>query len=46
MGGEVKPTGKTYADLPADAKKQANIFVKDGLFKTKEDYAKSYFEEE
>jgi len=45
-GGEVKPTGKSYADLPADARKQCGIFIKDGIFKTKEDYTKSYFEEE
>jgi len=46
VGGEPKPTGKTYADLPADAKKQCGIFTKDGTFKTKEDYTRSYFEEE
>lgn len=45
MGG-TKPSGKTYTDLPADAKKQCNIWVKDGTFKSREAYVKSYFEEE
>jgi hypothetical protein len=46
LGGEIKPTGKSYADLPADAKKQCNTWVKDGTFKSREAYVKSYFEEE
>ena len=46
VGGEPKPTGKTYADLPADAKKQCNTWIKDGTFKSKESYTRSYFEEE
>ena len=47
LSGTEQPTGgKTYADLPEDAKKQARVWVADGTFKTKEDYAKSYFEED
>ena len=39
-------TGKSYNDLPADAKEMCNINVKQGLFKSKEDWVKSYFEED
>ena len=44
---EIAPkTGKTYNDLPADAKEMCNQNVKQGLFKSKEDWVKVYFEEE
>ncbi|MBW2003084.1 MAG: hypothetical protein JRI72_00505 [Deltaproteobacteria bacterium] len=43
---QTKPKSKTYNDLPADAKAQCDIWVNEGLFKSKEDYVKSYFEEE
>lgn len=42
----VKSGGKTYNDLPADAKAMCNQNVSQGLYKTKEDWAKAYFEEE
>ena len=41
-----KATGKTYNDLPADAKAMCNQNISDGLYKTKEDWTKAYFEEE
>jgi len=46
---QTKPDGKTYNDLPADAKAQCKILVNDpSIFsiKTNEDFVKSYFEEE
>jgi hypothetical protein len=46
IGAGAEPTGDTYADLPADAKVMCNQNVKDGLIKSKEDWVKSYFEEE
>ena len=42
----VTKSGKTYNDLPADAKEMCNINVKQGLFNSKEDWVKSYFEED
>ena len=36
----------TYAGLPADAKKMCNQDVGDGLYKSKEDWVKAYYEEE
>ncbi|MCF4166342.1 hypothetical protein L2U69_11860 [Zavarzinia compransoris] len=38
--------GKGYADLPADAKAAADRFVKQGLFKSADEYAKEYFANE
>ena len=35
---------KTYANLPADAKAQCNVFIKDGTIKSKEQYVKDYYE--
>lgn len=43
--GDTKKKGKTYRDLPQDAKQACDAFVKDGLM-TKEDYIKEYFEGE
>lgn len=37
--------GKGYSDLPDEAKKACDRFVRDGIFKTKDDYVKSYFAE-
>lgn len=37
---------KTYSGLPADAKEQCRIGIEQGLFKTKEDYVKSYYVED
>lgn len=34
--------GKTYADLPAEAKSACDKFVKAGLFKTRDEYVKEY----
>lgn len=50
-GGSVQPPPpssdeNTYADLPADVKTICNRNVKDGLYKNKEAWAKTYFEEE
>jgi len=42
----VKKAGNSYNDLPADAKEMCNQNVKQGLFKSKEDWVKSYFEED
>lgn len=42
----VTKKGNTYNDLPADAKEMCNQNVKQGLFKSKEDWVKSYFEED
>jgi len=41
-----KKSGNTYNDLPADAKEMCNLNVKQGLFKSKEEWVKSYFEED
>lgn len=35
-------TGKTFADLPPDAKATCDRWVKNGVIKTREDYVKSY----
>ena len=44
---EIAPkAGNSYNDLPADAKEMCNQNVKQGLFKSKEDWVKSYFEED
>lgn len=43
-GGQQQSGGKTYNDLPADAKAQCDAWVKDGTVKSKEQYAKDYFE--
>ncbi len=40
--GSGKPGGKTFADLPVDAQKQADRFVKMGVLKSRDDYVKSY----
>ncbi len=45
-GGGGRPRGKSYNDLPSDAKTQADKYVSQGLFKTREDYVKSYYAEE
>lgn len=45
-GGVTSTRAKSYNDLPADAKKQCDIYVRDGLIKTREAYTKSYFGEE
>ena len=42
----VKKAGNSYNDLPADAKDMCNQNVKQGLFKSKEDWVKSYYEED
>jgi hypothetical protein len=43
---EIAPKkGDTYNDLPADAKTVCNQNVDQGLYKSKEDWVKSYFEE-
>jgi len=34
--------GKTYADLPAEAKQMCDKWVKNGIIKSREDYVKSY----
>jgi hypothetical protein len=46
-GGEARggKRGKSYADLPADAKAAADRFVKQGIYKTKDEYAADYFSE-
>lgn len=41
----LKTGGKTFNDLPADAKTMCNQDIKNGLYKTKEDWVKVYFEE-
>ena len=41
-----KSNGQSYNDLPADAKAMCNQNVEQGLYKSKEDWVKSYFEEE
>ena len=41
-----KANGKGYNDLPADAKTMCEQNVSQGLYKTKEDWTKAYFEEE
>ena len=41
-----KAAGKSYSDLPADAKAMCNQNVSQGLYKTKEDWTKAYYEEE
>lgn len=41
-GRGVRRQGKGVADLPADAKRQGQKFVEEGLFKSLEDYAKEY----
>lgn len=43
---QTKTDGKTYNDLPADAKAQCNVWIKDGTIKSKEQYVKDYFEED
>lgn len=48
-GGRVAASGprrKTARDLPADARTAGEQFVKQGLFKSMEDYAKSYWEQD
>ena len=42
----VAKKGNSYNDLPADAKEMCNQNVTQGLFKSKEDWVKSYFEED
>jgi len=37
---------KTYSSLPADAKEQCRMGIESKLFKTKEDYVKSYYAED
>lgn len=37
---------KTFADLPADAKKACAEFISDGIYKTREEYAEDYFSQE
>lgn len=34
--------GKTFADLPAEAKAQCDRFIKNGVLKTREEYARNY----
>lgn len=38
-----RTNGKSWSDLPADAKAQGDRFIKQGLIKSREDYAKDYF---
>lgn len=45
-GGSKSGKTKASADLPADAKKEGARFVKEGLFKNLDEYAKDYFAEE
>jgi len=40
-----RPKAKTYNDLPAEAKTICDRQVRDGLFKSREDYVKIFFEE-
>ncbi len=42
-GAAVRKTGKTWADLPADAKQMADEFVRDIKGFTREKYVKDYF---
>ena len=44
-GGDTKAGGKTYSDLPQDAKRACDEFVKNKVT-TREQYVKTYFEEE
>lgn len=37
--------GKTYSDLPPEAKAACDNFVRDGLFKDRQEYVKDYFVE-
>lgn len=37
--------GKTAADLPAEARRAAEGFVKEGIYRSVDDYARSYFKE-
>lgn len=45
-GGGRPSSGKTAADLPAEARAAAKEFVEAGVFKTMDDYAKAYFEDQ
>lgn len=38
-----RPSAKTWANLPAEAKEAGKRFVKQGLFENEEEYAKQYF---
>jgi len=40
------PNARTYNNLPEEAKAQCNKDVTRGLVKSKEEYAKLYFEDE
>jgi hypothetical protein len=41
-----KTGGKSFNDLPADAKEMCKQNVAQGLYKSKEEWVKTYFEEE
>lgn len=45
LGGAFK-RGRSADDLPADARQVGASFVKEGLFKSLDDYAKAYFQQE
>jgi hypothetical protein len=45
-GGPTRPGGRGFGALPPEAKEAADRYVAKGLFKSKEDYAKKYFESE
>ena len=42
---EPKGNAQTYANLPADAKKECTRLMKEGIIKDKNDYARIYFEQ-
>lgn len=41
-GGRRSPGGKTFSDLPVEAQRMADKWVKSGLIKSRDDYVKSY----
>jgi len=45
-GVDTTPKRKSYNDLPADAKSACDRFVKQGLYKDRNEYVKEYFEGE
>jgi hypothetical protein len=45
LGVITQKRGRTADDLPADARSVGQSFVKDGLFKTLDEYAAAYFEQ-
>jgi hypothetical protein len=43
---QTRPAAKTFATLPAEAQRAGSDFLKRGMVKTLEDYAKVYYEEQ